>query len=276
MDEHSVMFLTKFSFFLVLFVLCPLDSGSRSRCSAQMTGDYAPSPSPSPSPAPRSSSKFSEADALDNVVYYFSLTSPPTISSSFCDRQHHQMDQSSLNSINIACSNTIGPDNEWHITEITMASVSLDGFIHPDITKLTYLQTLDLSNNQLHDSIPSNLGDLSHLTILDLSSNQLTGTIPLSLGNLKNLTELDLWSNKLSGAIPPELGNLSQLQLLSLDENELNGTLPKQLGNLSNLRALWVTSNNLTGEVPDEYEKLGSLEVFHVLKSINLIVNAAR
>ncbi|XP_031268636.1 probable LRR receptor-like protein kinase At1g51890 [Pistacia vera] len=121
-----------------------------------MTDDYAPSPSP----APQSSSKFSEADALDNVVYYFGLTSPPTILSSFCDRQP------SLNSINITCSNTIGPDNEWHIIEITMASASLDGFIHPDITKLTYLQTLDLS------------------------SNQLIGTIPLSLGNLKNLTEL--------------------------------------------------------------------------------------
>ncbi|KAJ0082984.1 hypothetical protein Patl1_09719 [Pistacia atlantica] len=169
-----------------------------------------------------------------------------------------------------------------------MASVSLDGFIHPDITKLTYLRTLDLSNNQLHDSIPSNLGNLSNLTKLDLSSNQLTGIIPLSLGNLKNVTELYLWKNLLTGIIPPSLGNLnslntlslffnklsgatphelgklSQLQILYLDDNELNGTLPKEFGNLRNLRALWVTSNYLTGEVPKEYEQLVSLEEFIV------------
>ncbi|KAJ0082701.1 hypothetical protein Patl1_09725 [Pistacia atlantica] len=226
MDEHSVMFLTKFSFFLVLFVLCPLDSGSRSRCSAQMTDNYAPSP------APQSSYMFSEADALYNVVSYSGLTSPPYISSSFCDGQP------SLNSITITCSNTIGPDNEWHIIEITMTSVTLDGCIHPDITKLIYLQTLDLSDNQLHDSIPSNLGDLSHLTTLDLSSNQLTGTIPLSLGNLKNLTRLELDQNFLTGIIPPSLGNLSSLENLYLDDNELNGTLPKELGNLRNLGSL--------------------------------------
>ncbi|KAJ0018722.1 hypothetical protein Pint_09498 [Pistacia integerrima] len=184
-----------------------------------------------------------------------------------------------------------------------MESQRLNGFIHPDITNLTYLQTLDLSDNQLHDSIPSNLGiylilphylssnqltgtiplslgNLSHLTTLDLSSNQLIGTIPLSLeefeepNSTRPPSELfdrhhttifgDLWSNKLSGAIPPELGNLSQLQLLSLDENELNGTLPKELGNLTKLRALWVTSNYLTGEVPEDYKNLTNLEAFAV------------
>ncbi|KAJ0082979.1 hypothetical protein Patl1_09714 [Pistacia atlantica] len=322
MDEHSVMFLTKFSFFLVLFVLCPLDSGFRSRCSARMTDYYAPSPAPqssykfseadalyivlyslgstisssfcddqpslssititcsntigpdnewhiieisrcsaqmtdnyAPSPAPQSSYKFSEADALYNVVYYSGLTSSPTISSSFCD------DQPSLNSINITCSNNIGPDNEWHVIEITMASVRLNGFIHPDITKLTYLETLDLSDNQLHGSIPSNLGDLSHLTTLDLSNNQLTGTIPLSLGNLKNLIRLDLSSNQLIGIIPLSLRNLKSLIRLDLGQNFLTGIIPPSLGNLNSLEELDLWSNKLSGAIPPELGNLSQLQL---------------
>ncbi|KAJ0016858.1 hypothetical protein Pint_09500 [Pistacia integerrima] len=251
----AVMFLIKFSFFLLLFVLCPLYSGSRSRCSAQKTGSAQQTGA---AMAPRSSLESDEVYALANVVYYSGLMPRPTISYSFCD------DQLSFSSITITCSSITGTDNERHITGITMENVRLNGYIHSDITKLTYLETLDLSNNQLHDSIPYNLGDLSHLTSLYLKQNFLTGIIPPSLGNLNSLEYLSLYFNKLSGEIPHQLGKLSQLQILSLDDNELNGTLPKELGNLRNLRSLWLTSNYLTGEVPKEYEQLESLEVFAV------------
>lgn len=51
-------------------------------------------------------------EALHHVVDYSGLTPPPTISDSFCD------DDSSLNSINITCSNFNGTDNERHIIEM--------------------------------------------------------------------------------------------------------------------------------------------------------------
>ena len=43
-------------------------------------------------------------------------------------------------------------------------------------------------------------------TSLNLSDNQLTGSIPSEIGNLTNLTYLDLSNNGLTGEIPPERG----------------------------------------------------------------------
>ena len=54
--------------------------------------------------------------------------------------------------------------------------------------------------------------DLSRLTDLrelDISQNRLTGTIPASLGGLTTLTGLSLWGNQLTGEIPAALGNLT-------------------------------------------------------------------
>ncbi|CAN0467840.1 unnamed protein product, partial [Ascophyllum nodosum] len=49
------------------------------------------------------------------------------------------------------------------------------GAIPPDLGKLSALQSLDLSQNQLDGAIPPDLGKLSALQSLDLSNNQLDG-----------------------------------------------------------------------------------------------------
>ena len=105
---------------------------------------------------------------------------------------------------------------------------------------------LDLSDNQLSDSIPSSLGNLTNLTVLNLGSNQLVGSIPSSLGSLTNLARLYLHHNQLSGTIPSSLGNLSKLIALYLNHNQLSGTIPSSLGNLTNLSGLWLQNNNFT------------------------------
>ena len=48
---------------------------------------------------------------------------------------------------------------------------------------------------------------LESTTELDLRNNQLTGSIPSEIGNLTNLTYLKLSSNQLSGIIPDEICN---------------------------------------------------------------------
>ena len=87
---------------------------------------------------------------------------------------------------------------------------------------------LDLSEESLSGSIPSELGDLLELTRLDLSDNSLTGEIPRELGNLTNLTELRLSGNNLTGCIPEALRDVEDhdLALLTLpycDELDYDG-----------------------------------------------------
>ena len=71
---------------------------------------------------------------------------------------------------------------------------------------------------------------------LDLSDSQLSDGIPPELGSLPNLQSLDLSGNQLSGEIPPELGSLPNLQWLSLSVNQLIGELPRSLTRLTALQ----------------------------------------
>ena len=119
---------------------------------------------------------------------------------------------------------------------------------------------LDLSDNELKGTIPSELGHLVYLEGLYLSENQLSGTIPSALSVLSNLIELSLWSNELTGMIPPELGRLTNLEMLHLGANELSGPIPSELGDLTNLEELGLYTNKLTGEIPAELGNLTNLE----------------
>ena len=81
--------------------------------------------------------------------------------------------------------------------------------------------TLDLQNEDLDGSIPSQSGDLSELTVLLLNDNSLSGSIPTELGDLSDLTHLGLNSNSLSGIILSNLTNLDDLSYLYLQNNQL-------------------------------------------------------
>ena len=123
---------------------------------------------------------------------------------------------------------------------------------------------IDLANNRLSGTIPSELGRLSNLRGLWLAENRLSGRIPPELGNLSNLENLDINANDLSGTIPTELGNLSNLGVLLLAGNQLNGTIPSQLGRLPNLRGLYLAGNQLSGTIPSELSKLSNLELLDI------------
>lgn len=126
---------------------------------------------------------------------------------------------------------------------------------------------LDLSENELHGTIPSELGYLTYLEALYLSENQLSGTIPPALGILSSLFELGLWGNELTGTIPPELGKLANLEAMYLGNNQLSGAIPTELGNLTNLEDLGLNSNKLTGEIPVELGNLTNLELLSLTEN---------
>ena len=135
----------------------------------------------------------------------------------------------------------------------------LSGTIPPELSALTGLTVLKLSENRLTGTIPPELGALPNLSDLNLWDNQLTGSIPAKLGDLENLRFLILKNNQLSGKIPPDLGKLDELRTLALGFNDLTGLIPSELGGLANLTELSLSHNQLTGEIPPELGRLSNL-----------------
>ena len=125
----------------------------------------------------------------------------------------------------------------------------------PDITNLTNLQILSLSNNQL-TVLPPELGQLTALQSLSLFDNQLT-VLPPELTQLTALQSLDLGFNQLT-ALPPELTQLTALQSLNLFNNQLT-VLPPELTQLTALQSLNLGSNQLTA-LPPELTQLTALQ----------------
>ena len=163
------------------------------------------------------------------------------------------------------------PLGEWHgvttdglgrVTRLYLPENNLTGSIPPELTGLTWLDSLVLATNQLGGEIPPELGGFSNLTRLLLGSNQLSGEIPPELGSLTDLTHLQLGVNQLSGSIPPELGGLARLQYLHLRDNQLTGSVPAELGGLFNLRSLALERNQLTGSLPLSLTGLTVLQSF--------------
>ncbi|XP_039139759.1 systemin receptor SR160-like [Dioscorea cayenensis subsp. rotundata] len=95
-------------------------------------------------------------------------------------------------------------DDQFHnIREIRLDDLNLRGIIDADsVCKLSSLQVLSLTNNQITGAIPELISNCQNLAYLNLSCNMLHGTIPASLSRLKNLRSLDISNNYLIGPIP--------------------------------------------------------------------------
>lgn len=67
---------------------------------------------------------------------------------------------------------------------------------------------------------------------INLDDNNLEGTIPSELSLLEDLVTLELGGNRLSGQVPGSLGDLRSLQLLEVSENFLTGDVPVSICDL--------------------------------------------
>ena len=153
----------------------------------------------------------------------------------------------------------VDTNDDGRVTDLDLYNNNLTGSIPTQLGNLSELEVLHLNHNKLTGSIPTEIGNLSNLTELWLQSNRLSGSIPTEIGNLSNLKVLYLNVNQLSDSIPAELGNLSSLKMLLLDQNQLSGSIPIELGNLSSLEALWLYDNQLSGSVPTQLGNLSNL-----------------
>lgn len=87
--------------------------------------------------------------------------------------------------------------------------------VPPVIGRMTALEELDLSSNQL-DELPDEMASLPHLRILDLSCNRFA-SIPAWLAELPALRRLDLRHNQEAGVtvqLPAALEHRGELEIL--------------------------------------------------------------
>ncbi|GJZ02843.1 kinase-like domain-containing protein [Tanacetum coccineum] len=112
-----------------------------------------------------------------------------------------------------------------------------------DVKDLKMLSYLDLSYNNLSDTITSSPGECVSLTTLNLRWNQFQGIIPSSLSSLGGLEVLDISHNNLSGKIPQFLDKWVSLNFLNLSSNDFEGEVPV-VGVFANASAFSVLGNN--------------------------------
>jgi Leucine-rich repeat (LRR) protein len=79
------------------------------------------------------------------------------------------------------------------VVVLDVSGNNLTGSLPAEIRKLTNLETLDASDNDM-TGIPAEIGQLSKLRIISYANNNISG-LPLEIGNLKNLETLDLRGN---------------------------------------------------------------------------------
>ncbi|XP_056158324.1 protein STRUBBELIG-RECEPTOR FAMILY 3-like [Syzygium oleosum] len=135
--------------------------------------------------------------------------------------------------------------NNTNIKSITINGANLGGELGDSLGTFASIRTIDLSNNRIGGSIPSNLP--ATMQNLFLSGNQFTGSIPSSVSSLTELSAMSLNNNLLSGEIPDAFQSLTGLINFDLFSNNLSGHLPPSMGNLSSLTTLHIQNNQLSG-----------------------------
>ncbi|KAK9222672.1 hypothetical protein WN944_011108 [Citrus x changshan-huyou] len=154
-----------------------------------------------------------------------------------------------------------------HVIRLDLTSSCLHGSINSSssLFQLVHLEWLVLSNNHFNFSeIPSEITNLSRLTALSLSNSSFYGQIPAELLELSKLESLDLSFNNFHLKLQnPSLANLADklanLKVLHLGQVNIASTVPHALANLSSLFFLSLTDCLLQGEFPAEIFQLPKL-----------------
>nr|XP_034594759.1 probable leucine-rich repeat receptor-like protein kinase At5g49770 [Setaria viridis] len=106
------------------------------------------------------------------------------------------------------------------------------GAVPTNISNLVNLNGLNFADNQLRGAIPD-LSTLTKLSAIDLSNNQFDPSVlPAWLPTLTTLTSVVMASGRLYGQVPNRIFTLPELQQVILSNNDFNGTLG-MTGNIS-------------------------------------------
>ncbi|KAI3740928.1 hypothetical protein L2E82_31403 [Cichorium intybus] len=133
------------------------------------------------------------------------------------------------------------------VVSIQLPGLGLEGTLGYLLSSFMSLKTLDLSGNNIHDTLPYQLPP--NLTSLNLANNKLSGSLPYSIAMMFNLNYMNFSSNELSQNIGDIFNNLTSLATLDLSHNNFSGNLPNSMGSLSNISTFHAQNNQFTGSL---------------------------
>ncbi|CAH1446372.1 unnamed protein product [Lactuca virosa] len=170
---------------------------------------------------------------------------------------------SSITSLDISNNPMSGPfpaqelSHLKNLEELNLRYTGLDGTPNfqgcKSLSRLKWLESINLSENNFNKSIISCLSVLPSLKILDLaSSKSLGGSFPIQeFLHLSDLEVLILRGNNFNGTIPIEaFASFHHLDVLDLSHNSFIGSIPSTIQTLASLRAVSFSYNNLNGSLP--------------------------
>ncbi|KAL1818008.1 hypothetical protein ACET3Z_020582 [Daucus carota] len=126
----------------------------------------------------------------------------------------------------------------------------MNSLIPPEISLLSSLSFLNLSNSLFSGQIPHELSGISKLALLDLSFNYLYGDFPIAIFNLPGLLVLNVSDNENLSGYLPEFNTTSPFRELDIADTEFSGTIPSTIGNLKSLNRLRLKNCYFSGSIP--------------------------
>ncbi|KAI3962675.1 hypothetical protein MKW92_006104 [Papaver armeniacum] len=177
--------------------------------------------------------------------------------------------------------------NLSHLSSLKMnRNYQLNSLIPAELGNVASLSTLELSNCQLHGSVPylpklkeldvNGNGDLHvdlnrmlkrhwpKLQTLKISNTVVNGSFPSSFSNAPFLVILYASSCYIQGPLPSSLYNLSHLKILDLSYNSITGFIHPSISNLKILRYLDLSFNSFQGSMPESICQNSPLEVLRL------------
>ncbi|ONI31875.1 hypothetical protein PRUPE_1G336300 [Prunus persica] len=151
--------------------------------------------------------------------------------------------------------------NDNKVFKIQIGNQKLTGSLPTELQKLAYLQQLEVQSNELTGPFPS-LSGLTSLQVLIAHNNNFSSFPPDFFVGLTNLYSIDIDYNPFSAwQIPGTITNATVLKhfsatsanitaALSLRDNKFTGVVPASLVNLNSLTAVNLTNNMLQGPMP--------------------------
>lgn len=133
------------------------------------------------------------------------------------------------------------------VTTIKLSGLGLTGSLGYELSSLSSMTHLDMSNNNIQSTIPYQLPP--NVTYLNLAGNSFTDVLPYSISELTSLNYLNVSHNSLSGQLSDIFRKLLNLYTLDLSFNSFSQNLPSSFSSLSNLSMLFMQNNQLSGPI---------------------------